>query len=171
MRGVGDYSSFFSKAPNLGSQYNTALDALRTVIDPKRVPPAVYDFVVGHLQGVFPHYSWVGIYLVEGETLRLVAWKGPKATEHTAIPIGEGICGLAARTKETVVVPDVTKDQRYLACFPSTKSEIVVPILADGRVLGEIDVDSEVPDAFNDRDRRFLEVLADDLSRYLKSRG
>lgn len=171
MRGVGDYSSYFGKAPRIGPTYNAAIETLRTVMNPKRPPAAVYDFVASHMRSTFPHYSWVGLYLLEDNTLRLAAWKGERATEHTSIPVGEGICGLAARTKETVVVPDVSKDDRYLACFPSTKSEIVVPIQADGRVLGEIDIDSDALDAFTPKDRQFLEVTADDLARYLKARG
>ncbi|MBI4416979.1 MAG: GAF domain-containing protein [Euryarchaeota archaeon] len=171
MRGVGNYSTFFSKAPPIGPKYNTALETLRTVVDPKRQPAAVLDYVVGHLRGTFPHYSWVGIYLLAGEMLRLAAWKGDQATEHVAIAIGQGICGLAARTKETVVVPDVSKDSRYLACFSNTKSEIVVPIQADGWVYGEIDIDSDALDAFTPRDRLFLETVADDLARYLKARA
>lgn len=171
VRGVGNYASFFAKAPNLGPKYNTAVETLRTVIDPKRAPPAVYDFVVGHLRDAFPHYSWVGIYLLEGDTLSLAAWRGDQATEHVSIPIGQGICGLAARTKETVVVPDVSKDGRYLACFPTTRSEIVVPIFTGGRVYGEIDIDSDRIDAFAPLDRQFLEVIAGDLARYMKAKA
>lgn len=111
-----------------------------------------------------PHYTWVGIYMVRGETLKLEAWDGPQATEHVEIPIGQGICGLAARTKQTVVVDDVNKDPRYLQCFLNTKSEIVVPIMKGDRCVGEIDVDGDKPAAFNALDRMFLEWLADLLS-------
>jgi GAF domain-containing protein len=107
-----------------------------------------------------PHYTWVGVYVVRGETLELEAWDGPAATQHVRIPIGQGICGLAARTKETVLVDDVNKDPRYLMCFPQTRSEIVVPILKNGRCLGEIDIDAEKAEAFNAMDRMFLEWLA-----------
>lgn len=170
MRGVNNFSSF-TRAPAIGPRYNGAIEALRVVIDVKRPPAAVLDFVAGHLRDSFPSYHWVGVYLLEGETLRLAAWKGPQATEHVAIPVGQGICGLAARTKETVVVPDVSKDPRYLACFPNTRSEIVVPIQAEGRVYGEIDIDSDALDAFGLHDRQFLEVVAGDLARYLARRG
>lgn len=171
MRGVGNYSSFFSKVPSIGPKYNTSIETLRTVIDPKRLPPAVYDFVAGHLRSSYPHYSWVGIYLLDGDVLKLAAWKGDQPTEHTTIPVGQGICGLAARTRETVVVPDVAKDDRYLSCFPSTKSEIVVPIVSDHQVFGEIDVDSDQLDAFRPQDAKFLGIVADDLARYLKARA
>lgn len=127
--------------------------------------PGVLQAVVDHLRKTYPKYSWVGIYMLEGKTLVLRAWSGKKATEHTRIPIGVGICGLAARTAQTVIVDDVSKDPRYLACFPETKSEIVVPIIRDGRVLGEIDIDGEEIGAFGEGDRAFLELLAERLSR------
>ncbi len=110
------------------------------------------------------HYSWVGIYLVEGGKLILAVWDGPEATEHTSIDAGAGICGLAARTKESVVVDDVGARPEYLACFPSTKSEIVVPIMRGMECVGEIDIDSDTPAAFTDTDRVFLERAAALLS-------
>jgi L-methionine (R)-S-oxide reductase len=106
------------------------------------------------------HYSWVGIYLVEGDELVLGPWKGPEATEHVRIPIGQGICGAAAASGQTEIVDDVNADARYLACFPATRSEIVVPITYDGRVVGEIDIDSDEPAAFTEDDRVFLERVA-----------
>ena len=106
------------------------------------------------------HYSWVGIYLVEGEELVLGPWQGPEATEHVRIPVGRGICGAAAATGRTEVVDDVDADPRYLACFPSTRSEIVVPIAFQGSVVGEIDIDSDEPAAFGEEDKAFLERVA-----------
>ncbi|MEE9236925.1 MAG: GAF domain-containing protein, partial [Thermoplasmata archaeon] len=76
---------------------------------------------------------------MEGEDLIQAAWKGPQATEHTRIPIGKGVCGLAALTREVVNVTDVTKDPRYMMCFPGTRSEIMVPILGSHGLLGQID--------------------------------
>jgi GAF domain-containing protein len=112
------------------------------------------------LQEGFEHYSWVGIYLVEGDDLVLGPWRGPEATEHVRIPVGQGVCGAAAATGETEIVDDVNADPRYLACFPSTRSEIVVPIARDGHVVGEIDIDSDRPAAFGEDDRAFLEQVA-----------
>src|SRR2546425_5965921 len=76
MRGVGNYSSFFTRAPSIGAKYNTAIEAMRVVIDPKRPPVAVLDFVTCHLRSSFPHYSWVGVYRLEGDVLKLSAGKG-----------------------------------------------------------------------------------------------
>src|SRR5580658_3247715 len=94
------------------------------------------------LLNAFPSYNWVGIYLVRGNNLRLDAWSGPAPTVHTEIAIGKGICGWAAKSGRTEIVSDVSKDPRYLQCFTNTKAEIVVPIALDGKVVGEIDIDS-----------------------------
>ena len=121
----------------------------------------VLQGVVDALETEVEHYSWVGIYLVDGDELVLGPWRGPQATEHVRIPVGQGVCGAAAASGATEVVDDVNADPRYLACFPSTRSEIVVPILHDGRVVGEIDIDSDRPAAFTEEDRSFLERVAE----------
>ncbi|MBM3465135.1 MAG: aminotransferase class V-fold PLP-dependent enzyme [Armatimonadetes bacterium] len=117
------------------------------------------DEVVRLLRTV-PHYNWIGIYMVEGGDLVLGGWDGPAPTEHVRIPIGQGICGAAASSGETVLVDDVAADPRYLQCFINTRAEIVVPISWGGEVIGEIDIDSDRPAAFNDSDRAFLEDVA-----------
>jgi len=112
------------------------------------------------LKNNFPKYTWVGIYLMDGaEELVLGPFLG-KPSPHSRIRLDSGICGAAAREKDTVIVPDVCTDPRYLACSIETKSEIVVPIMRDGRVFGEIDVDSDLRDAFDAGDRKLLEEIA-----------
>ena len=101
-----------------------------------------------------------GIYLVEEGDLVLGPWKGPQATDHVRIPIGQGVCGAAAASGATEIVDDVNADERYLACFPSTRSEIVVPIVYEGKVVGEIDIDSDTPAAFGPEDATLLERVA-----------
>ena len=115
----------------------------------------------------WPHFDWVGIYLREGEELVLTAWDGPEATQHMRIPVGQGICGLAARTGETVVVDDVNADDRYLACFPQTRAEIVVPLLLGQEVIGEIDIDSDTRAAFTQADRDLIKETASVLTAVL----
>jgi len=110
-------------------------------------------------------YDWVGIYWLEGDTLILGPWAGRQATEHTRIPVAEGICGAAAREKTTVIVEDVRSDPRYLSCFLETRSEIVVPIFSQRRIIGEIDIDSSDVGAFGRRDRVFLELLASSIGK------
>ena len=123
------------------------------------------DFLYTH----FSHYTWVGIYLVKGNMLHLDSWNGKQATEHTKIPIGQGVCGSAAQTGTTEVVDDVHADKRYLACFISTRSEIVVPIKHNNIVIGEIDIDSDTPQAFTKQDVSFLEKIADMLQKHIRN--
>ncbi len=122
--------------------------------------------VVEALRARLPFYAWVGIYLLEGEDLVLGPFVG-KPSPHTRIPLGRGICGAAAAGKATIIVDDVNADPRYLACSLETRSEIVVPIMQGPRVLGEIDVDSDRPAAFGDRDRALLERVAARLAEAL----
>lgn len=127
-----------------------------------------------HLVGLFksrvPHYHWVGIYLLRDGELHLGPYAG-KPTEHTRIPIGQGICGAAARSRQALIVADVSADERYLACSLETRSEIVIPILDDGAVLGEIDIDSDLPDAFNEHDQALLERAASLIAGALAAAG
>jgi L-methionine (R)-S-oxide reductase len=113
-----------------------------------------------------PHYTWAGIYLLDGDELVLGPYLG-KPSPHTRIPLGRGICGAAATQKITITVDDVNSDPRYLACSLETKSEIVVPILIGERVLGEIDIDSDQPAAFGADDRELLEAIAPALAARL----
>ena len=121
---------------------------------------------VALLQRERPHYNWVGIYLLEDGELVLGPFVG-KPTPHTRIPLNQGICGAAASTGKTVIVDDVNADPRYLACSLETRSEIVVPIVRDGRVLGEIDIDSDRHSAFTAVDQEILERVAAILAERL----
>jgi len=114
---------------------------------------------VGLLKDGVPRYTWVGIYLLDGNELVLGPFVG-KPSPHTRIPLGRGICGAAAAEKTTIVVDDVNADPRYLACSVETKSEIVVPIMQGTEVLGEIDIDSDARAAFGANDRNLLEPIA-----------
>jgi L-methionine (R)-S-oxide reductase len=140
--------------------HGDALNVVRAAIAEAAGPEAAAQRVVDLLHDRFPPYDWVGIYWVEGSDLVLGPWTGPEATEHTRIPIGTGVCGAAAASGRTEIVPDVSADPRYLACFASTKSEIVVPIFDGGEVIGEIDIDGSDLGAFDETDARFLEEIA-----------
>ena len=118
------------------------------------------------LKDGMPAYTWVGIYVLDGDELVLGPYLG-KPSPHTRIPLGRGICGAAAAEKTTVVVDDVNADARYLACSIETQSEIVVPIMQDGTVFGEIDIDSDHRAAFGPPDRALLEPIASMLAERL----
>ncbi len=140
--------------------HGDALNLVRVAIAEAAGPEAAGQRVVDVLHDRFPAYDWIGIYWVEGTDLVLGPWTGPEATEHTRIPIGTGVCGAAAASGMTEIIPDVDADPRYLSCFASTKSEIVVPIFDAERVVGEIDIDGSDLDAFDTTDARFLEEVA-----------
>ena len=108
-------------------------------------------------------YNWVGFYLLEPgaepPVLVLGAFEGAM-TPHTRIPLNQGICGAAASSGQTVVVDDVNKDPRYLACSLETKSEIVVPVFARGKIVGELDIDSHFPAAFTPAHQALVQYCA-----------
>jgi L-methionine (R)-S-oxide reductase len=108
-------------------------------------------------------YNWVGFYMLEPGTeppvLVLGAFEGAM-TPHTRIPLNQGICGAAASSGQTVVVDDVNKDRRYLACSLETKSEIVVPVFVRGKVVGELDIDSHFPAAFTSEHQELVQHCA-----------
>ncbi len=140
--------------------FRGALAAIEGIVNREADSDAIVRGVVEALHDRLDTYSWVGIYFVEDGDLVLGPWKGPHATDHTRIPIGQGVCGAAAASGVTEIVADVNADPRYLACFPSTRSEIVAPVAYEGSVVAEIDVDSDAPAAFGEADRAFLERVA-----------
>lgn len=111
------------------------------------------------------HYDWVGFYLPDGQgsTLILDSYFG-KATEHTAIPVGKGVCGQVAESKKLKIVQDVSQEGNYIACSIDVQSEIVVPILKDDKFVGEIDIDSHSPSPFTIDDEKFLTTVCQKLS-------
>ena len=135
-----------------------ALSEIRAVL--ARRPPLRQALAeVANALQALPRHTGVYFYVLRGGWLELEAHAG-RDTEHVRIPVGEGICGLSARTRQTVVVDDVRADARYLACNLETRSEIVVPIVRGDRTLAQIDVDSDFEAAFGEGDRAFLERLA-----------
>ncbi len=123
----------------------------------------VLNETVRLLKEHFAKFNWVGFYLMEENELALGPYLG-KPTPHTRIKFDSGICGAAVREEKTIIVPDVKSDPRYLACSLETKSEIVVPIRKGEKVVGEIDIDSDELEAFEEQDKTFLEKLSQLLS-------
>ncbi len=138
------------------TDYTTIQTRVEAVVRSAPDVAAALEQVVAELKRSVPAYTWVGIYVLQHGELVLGPFLG-KPSPHTHIPVGRGICGAAAAEKQTIVVDDVNADERYLACSLETRSEIVVPIVRDGTVLGEIDIDSDAPAAFGPDDRSLLE--------------
>ena len=115
------------------------------------------------------HYDWVGVYMVNKkrkQQLQLGPYVG-ETTEHTRIRFGSGICGQAAQRKKTFVVQDVSKETNYLSCSTKVKSEIVVPIFKNRKVIGEIDIDSHKISPFTKEDETFLRKVSKMVSKIL----
>jgi L-methionine (R)-S-oxide reductase len=113
-------------------------------------------------------YTSVFIYMLDdsGDTLVLEASDG-RPTDLTRIPVGDGICGKAVAEKRDINVPDVSSSPEYLACSLETRSELVVLIRRHEEILGEIDIDSDVPDGFDDAEVASVKRVADALAALL----
>lgn len=146
--------------------YDDILTSVKASIAHAATPEEAMRQAVTILKQQMANYTWVGIYLMDGQELVLGPFLG-KPSPHTRIPLNQGICGAAASTKETIIVDDVDTDPRYLACSLDTRSEIVVPIMRGDKVLGEIDIDSDKKAAFGTSDRELLESVAALLARKL----
>jgi L-methionine (R)-S-oxide reductase len=132
---------------------------------------ALMKDIVALLHEKLTRYNWVGFYMLEKESGRDMLVLGPfkgSMTPHTRIPLNQGICGAAALTGKTIVVDDVNADSRYLACSLETKSEIVVPVFAHGKVVGELDIDSHFDAAFGTEDRKLCEHAAAVVGRMIE---
>lgn len=108
------------------------------------------------------HYDWVGFYILDQEKNELVLspFVG-KPTQHTHIAVGKGICGQVAASGQTMVVQDVTQVENYISCGLEVQSEIVVPVLKNGKFIAELDIDSHSPAPFTDDDKTFLDKVCD----------
>lgn len=112
------------------------------------------------------YYDWVGFYFANGDKPELIL--GPFAgepTDHTVIPFGKGICGQVAVSNETFLVPDVQAQDNYISCNMNVKSEIVVPLFVNNKNIGQIDIDSNLIDAFGDDDEEFLKYVNSEISK------
>ena len=131
---------------------------------------ALQNFIVEIIPGRLTYYNWTGFYMLDPtdpEILVLGPFRGAP-TEHVRIPVNQGICGAAVAQNDTVIVDDVASDPRYLACSLETRSEIVVPIRAHGKGVGEIDIDSHDLAAFSAADRQFLEECATIVGSFIE---
>tara|TARA_B100001121_G_scaffold284041_1_gene278611 strand:- start:124 stop:582 length:459 start_codon:yes stop_codon:yes gene_type:complete len=116
-----------------------------------------------------PAYDWVGFYLSDVKNKKL--YLGPfygEPTEHTSISYGKGVCGQVAEAQKTLVIDDVAEEKNYIACSIHVKSEIVVPIIKNEIVVGQIDIDSHTPAAFKQEDQQMLEKICLEIAIYIE---
>jgi GAF domain-containing protein len=112
-------------------------------------------------------FDWVGVYLLgDSDELWLHNYIG-EPTDHAKIPVGTGVCGRAVAERRNMNVPDVSKEENYLACSPETQSELVILIRAGEDIFGQIDIDSEQKGAFTEDDEIALIGIADKLAEQL----
>jgi len=104
-----------------------------------------------------PDINWVGVYLLEGNTLYLGPFQGLPAC--TTIPLGQGVCGTSAKTKTTLNVKDVHQFEGHITCDSASNSELVIPLIKDGTLLGVLDIDSPIFDRFQATDQSYLELI------------
>ncbi len=126
--------------------------------------------VADELHEKMTRYNWVGFYVVDPSDPNYLI-VGPFAgsfTPNARIPLGKGLCGSAAATGKVVVVDDVTKDPRYLAGSSMVKSEVVVPIFANKKVVAELDAESYFANTFTDDERKFVEACAEVVAIRMK---
>lgn len=134
------------------------LPELRALLDGEPDPIARAANTAALLWHRLPGLNWAGFYLLQGSTLVLGPFQGKPAC--TRIPLGRGVCGTAAERRETVIVPDVHDFPGHIACDAASRSEIVVPLLRDGTLLGVLDLDSPQLARFGETDRAGLEAVA-----------
>ena len=136
-------------------ELNAQLSAL---VDGIPYPIANLSNAAALLWHTLPELNWAGFYLREGEKLILGPFQGNTAC--IVIPMGRGVCGTAAAQDKTQLVADVNAFRGHIACDSASRSEIVVPLRKEGRVIGVLDVDSPVLDRFTEADREGLEAFA-----------
>ncbi|WP_300602155.1 GAF domain-containing protein [Niabella sp.] len=142
-------------------QYSALLPQIGALIENEPDLIANLSNIAAALKEQF-HWWWVGFYLVKNDELVLGPFQGPVAC--TRIRKGRGVCGAAWEQAATILVPDVEQFPGHIACSSFSKSEIVVPIIRNGQVLGVLDVDSELYDHFDIVDQQYLETLVDRIS-------
>ncbi|MFA5033680.1 MAG: GAF domain-containing protein [bacterium] len=146
--------------------FSHLIDKITVIVDNNLERDGKLKDICKLLKDNIPHYNWVGFYIAENSKPELIL--GPyigTPTEHTKIPFGKGICGQAAERKETFVVQDVSKETNYLSCNINVKSEIVVPIFKDNKIVGELDIDSHATSPFTKEDKDFLENICKIISK------
>jgi len=142
-------------------RYEALLPQIKAVIEGEPDLIANMANVAAMLHETFGFW-WTGFYRVEGKELVLGPFQGPMAC--TRIKKGRGVCGTAWAKAETQVVPDVDKFPGHIACSSASRSEIVVPVFSEGKVIAVLDIDSAQLSTFDQTDRQYLEQLVQMLS-------
>ena len=138
--------------------YKLLLAQVKAMVKDESDPVANMANVAALIQEAF-HFWWTGFYRVIGEQLVLGPFQGPVAC--TRIGFGKGVCGTSWKEHQTIVVEDVEQFPGHIACSSESKSEIVVPLIKQGEVIGVLDIDSERLATFDQTDKEWLEQIAE----------
>ncbi|PLT31506.1 GAF domain-containing protein [Peribacillus deserti] len=145
--------------------YELVIKQLKALVEDEPNRIANLSNAAALLNQFLDRINWVGFYLMDDKELVLGPFQGLPACVR--IPIGKGVCGTSAGNKETVRVEDVHQFPGHIACDAASQSEIVVPLLLDGELLGVLDIDSPEKDRFNEKDQEMLEKFVQTLVQYL----
>ncbi|MEI7523785.1 MAG: GAF domain-containing protein [Mariniphaga sp.] len=144
--------------------YINLLEETKSLITSGKSQSEILKAISVLLQNRVFHYDWVGFYILDEDQLLILGPYCGKPTQHTSIPVGQGVCGQVAKSMKLKVVQDVSQEENYIACSLDVQSEIVVPIIAGGIFRAEIDIDSHSPAPFKAHDEEFLLELCSQLS-------
>lgn len=144
--------------------YQSLLQAARALLQMEQDPIANAANTAALLFQTLPGLNWAGFYILRGDTLVLGPFQGKPACVRIAL--GKGVCGTAAQKQQTLVVKDVHAFPGHIACDAASNSEIVVPVIKNGKLWGVLDIDSPLPARFDDTDRQFLQQVADLFARH-----
>lgn len=150
------------KGAKLSEQYELLIKQLKSLLSKDERLVSNLSNLTAALKQTFDKISWVGFYLYDGEVLYLGPFQGKVAC--TTIQIGKGVCGTAAERGETIIVPDVNKFPGHIFCDPDSKSEIVVPMYKNNKLIGVLDLDSDSYNSFNETDKKYLEEIVNFLT-------
>jgi L-methionine (R)-S-oxide reductase len=139
--------------------YELVIQQLRALIEGESNFIANLANASALLNHFFEQINWVGFYLAENDELVLGPFQGLPACVR--IPFGKGVCGTAAKNRKTIIVPDVHLFPGHIACDAASQSEIVVPMIKDGNVIGVLDIDSPIKNRFDETDQKYLEKFVD----------
>ena len=146
-------------------EYETVLLAAKGLVEDRQLPISLYANLSALLKQTLSDVSWVGFYLFNGTALYLGPFQGKVACVD--ITLDRGVCGLAARTKKTVIVPDVHKFPGHIACDEGSNSEIVIPLMKKNQLIGVLDIDSYTFARFDKVDQTYLEKFVQSIVKYL----
>ena len=158
----------FTKESYAGSreeQYDTVIKQLDALLTGELNVVANLSNASALLNQFLDRVNWVGFYVTEGNQLVLGPFQGMPACVR--IPFGRGVCGVAAETKTTQLVADVHQFPGHIACDSASNSEIVVPIVKEGTVIGVLDIDSPEKNRFDEVDQRYLEKFVETLLKHM----